>query len=224
MFLEITEPDDGMPYLQHEYNRDGDSYRSPWTDKYFPANEEGLKLPPKLRDMEVKFNEAFKKYANLYYNLAKTSVYVMETDAENGFNAAFLIKKDLENEKHIDSAAWDSIHAVNCEMKDNKLNTEVTSTLFVTFDSTYGELGKMNLAGSCAKQTKKSVPVPMDWHKNPNGVWLHQIGMIIEQNEQELRAQVTDLYITRQRQIINTSRINEDYIQKINTQLKEMNK
>ena len=26
----------GREYLQHEYNRDGDSYRSPWTNAYYP--------------------------------------------------------------------------------------------------------------------------------------------------------------------------------------------
>lgn len=29
----------GKTFLKHEYNRDGDSYRSPWSNQYFPPTE-----------------------------------------------------------------------------------------------------------------------------------------------------------------------------------------
>ena len=162
-----------MPYLKHEFNRDGDSYRSPHDNKYYPANPEGVMLPDNLRQLEVKFNEVIKNYANLYYDNATTSVYVAETDAEKGFNAAFLIKKELKHDKHIEGTCWDSIHVANVEVKDNKLHLELVSTVFVTFDSNMKDLGKMSLAGSCAKSKKKDgVPLPMDYHKNPNGVYM----------------------------------------------------
>jgi capping protein (actin filament) muscle Z-line, beta len=33
----------GGDFLKCEYNRDGDSYRSPWTNKYYPhANDESI--------------------------------------------------------------------------------------------------------------------------------------------------------------------------------------
>jgi capping protein beta len=49
MPLEITNADDGRPFLKHEFNRDGDSYRSPHDNKYYPANPEGVELPANLR-------------------------------------------------------------------------------------------------------------------------------------------------------------------------------
>lgn len=78
-------------------------------------------------------------------------MYIAEAEVQVGFNAAFLIKKELTHDKHIEGTSWDSIHVVNVEVANNKLNIEVTSTVFVTFDCNYKTLGKMSLAGSCAK-------------------------------------------------------------------------
>ena len=38
--IEIVEDTvEGKPFLKSEYNKDGDSYRSPWTNQYFPPIE-----------------------------------------------------------------------------------------------------------------------------------------------------------------------------------------
>ena len=39
----------GRDFLLCDYNRDGDSYRSPWSDKYFPAIPDGLQISELLR-------------------------------------------------------------------------------------------------------------------------------------------------------------------------------
>jgi len=72
-----------------------------------------------MATLEQKFNKVFAQYGKLYYDNAMTSVYVAEAE-EGGFNAAFLVKKTLEHEKHIEGTCWDSIHVVNCAVKDNK--------------------------------------------------------------------------------------------------------
>jgi len=59
--------------------------------------------------------------------------------------------------------------------------------VFITFDMNWKELGKMSLAGSCAKSNKKSIALPMDFAQNPNGFHMQQIGVLIELNEGELR-------------------------------------
>ena len=77
----------GKSFIQCEYNRDGDSYRysassalafsckaqdvpffirSPWTNKYFPAMDDGFKLSAKLRAMELEANQLFDVYRKLY--------------------------------------------------------------------------------------------------------------------------------------------------------------
>ena len=40
--VEVGEDEtEGKPFLKSEYNAYGDSYRSPWTNKYFPEVEAG---------------------------------------------------------------------------------------------------------------------------------------------------------------------------------------
>lgn len=173
---------------------------------------------------ETNFNKVFAQYGNLYYGDATTSCYVAETGEENSFNAAFLIKKELAKEKHIEDTTWDACHVVNVTVKDNKCTFITTSTVFITFNANMTDLGKMSLAGSGAKTIKKTVSLPADYAKNPDGFYCAYIGQFIETNEGELRTQVVDHYVTKQRQIINTSRINEEYLHKANTQLMEMKK
>lgn len=40
-----TDATNGKPFLKHEYNRDGDSYRSPWSNTYFPASPDATFFP-----------------------------------------------------------------------------------------------------------------------------------------------------------------------------------
>lgn len=59
---------EGKPFLLCEYNRGmGDSYRSPWTNQYFPPidpseleeDEQPMYPTPELLSMEQKANEVF---------------------------------------------------------------------------------------------------------------------------------------------------------------------
>lgn len=50
----------------------GDSFRSPWSNQYFPPveeNEEEIIYPShELREMEQKANQVFQRYAHMYYD------------------------------------------------------------------------------------------------------------------------------------------------------------
>lgn len=60
-----TDTEKGEKFIKSEHNRDGDSYRSPYTNKYFPE-EEGLQIPsPQARELEVKGNALFNEYKKL---------------------------------------------------------------------------------------------------------------------------------------------------------------
>ena len=63
---------EGKPFLKCEYNMYGDSFRSPWTNKYFPALEQGdeeeaIYPSQDLLVMEQTANEVFARYAKMYY-------------------------------------------------------------------------------------------------------------------------------------------------------------
>jgi len=56
----------GREYLLCDYNRDGDSYRSPWSGEWEPAIEDPILLSEATRELEVKANDAFDSYRDLY--------------------------------------------------------------------------------------------------------------------------------------------------------------
>lgn len=98
----------GRDYLLCDYNRDGDSYRSPWSNEFDPpldeagmggvgaggSNEgagEGAVPGERVRKMEIKANEAFDIYRELYYEGGVSSVYFWNLD--DGFAGVVLLKK-----------------------------------------------------------------------------------------------------------------------------------
>ncbi|OWA52674.1 putative F-actin-capping protein subunit beta [Hypsibius exemplaris] len=60
----------GKHYLLCDYNRDGDSYRSPWSNKYDPPLEDGTIPSEKLRRLEQEANAAFDQYRDMYFEAA----------------------------------------------------------------------------------------------------------------------------------------------------------
>jgi capping protein beta len=54
-----TDESAAREYLNHEYNRDGDSYRSPWSNTYFPACEATFFPSAALLALEQKANGVF---------------------------------------------------------------------------------------------------------------------------------------------------------------------
>jgi hypothetical protein len=78
-------------YLLCDYNRDGDSYRSPWSNEYTPALADATYPSEKLRKMEIAANQAFDVYRELYYEGGVSSVYFWNLD--DGFAGVVLLKK-----------------------------------------------------------------------------------------------------------------------------------
>ena len=97
-----TDEENGEPFLKCEYNKDTDSYRSPWSNQYFPPiNTDEAEDPDyqpiypssELLEMEINANEVFKRYAQLYYDKDfLTSVYFFDVET-SGFGSCWLVKK-----------------------------------------------------------------------------------------------------------------------------------
>jgi capping protein (actin filament) muscle Z-line, beta len=79
------------PTITQSHHSDDKFCRSPWTNKYFPAIDDGFLPSEKLRAMEMEANELFDSYRELYFEGGTSSVYLW--DLENGFAGCFLIKK-----------------------------------------------------------------------------------------------------------------------------------
>ena len=116
--LQVAKDSQKNVYLLCDYNRDGDSYRSPWTNTYDPQIDDGVLPPKKLRAMEVQANELFASYMEQYYENGASSVYFWELD-ETAFAACVLFKKDVEQKKKgLESGGWDAIHVVEVRAQE----------------------------------------------------------------------------------------------------------
>ncbi|RXH88011.1 hypothetical protein DVH24_037656 [Malus domestica] len=58
----------GKEFILCEYNRDADSYRSPWSNKYHPLLEDGSLPSLELRKLEVEANDIFAIFRDLGTN------------------------------------------------------------------------------------------------------------------------------------------------------------
>lgn len=100
----------GKSYLLCDYNRDGDSWRSPWSNKYDPPLEDGNVPNERLRQLEIDANQAFDQYREMYFEGGTSSVYLWDQDMPNqSFAGVILIKKSGDGSKKI-KGCWDSIH------------------------------------------------------------------------------------------------------------------
>ena len=72
-------------YLLCDYNRDGNSYRSPWSNKYDPPLRDGAEPSSKLREVEIEGNAVFDTYRELYFEGGVSSMYAWDLDQVKTF-------------------------------------------------------------------------------------------------------------------------------------------
>lgn len=203
----------GKSYLICDYNRDGDSYRSPWSNKYYPAlSEEDAELAPKplndLRELELFANDSFDIYRDLYYEGGISSVYLWNTneaededlnDVSNGFAGAILLKKDSE----VSTSAWDSIHVINVERTSNPevFSYVLVSTIILSLaDNDVEEKSTLSLSGNLTRQTEKNLPAK-DYVSH-----LTNIGTLVEDTESKLRNMIQEVYFGKTRDVVGDLR------------------
>lgn len=99
--LSINKSDTLGYFINSKFNKEENSFRSPWSNIYFPSASSQKEFIKELRELEIKLNNLVKIYAKLYYGeKAITSVFAWEQDQSilTGFNCAVLIKNgELNN-------------------------------------------------------------------------------------------------------------------------------
>lgn len=187
-------------YLLCDYNRDGDSYRSPWSNKYDPPLEDGAVPSPELRKLEVAANEVFDIYRDLYFEGGVSSVYMW--DLEEGFAACILIKKTQDQSKRGQpmKGTWDSIHVVEVQDHKTKAHYKLTSTVMLMIETETNTTGKVSLAGSLTRQQEQDFPV------NDASPHVSNIGKMVEDMEIKLRTTLEQIYFGKTKDIANELR------------------
>jgi len=200
--LRVEKDSSGREFIKCDYNRDGDSYRSPWTNTYNPPVDDALYPPKRLRDLEVSSNSVFDSYRKLYFEGGISSVYFFETDQSNqeAFGAAFLIHKDVEAGKAIDKGFWDSVHVFDvtpdAEKKGNFVY-KLTTTVMVSMGMNNKEAGDIDLSGNMTRQDTQSLACSKE---KPH---LIQMGSMLEDMELRIRNTIEGVYIQKTREVVN---------------------
>ncbi|GME72302.1 unnamed protein product [Ambrosiozyma monospora] len=200
----------GKSYLCCDYNRDGDSFRSPWSNSYYPSlgSEESEAPHPSehLRELEKFANDSFDIYRDLYYEGGISSVYLWDTEDEDvgpdgqlGFAGVALLKKQVDSSSVNTQGSWDSIHVFEVEPSSNgKANYKVTSTVILDLEN--DEDNEMYLSGNLTRQTEKKVQF------TDSASHVSNIGSIVEDTESKLRNLLQEVYFGKTKDILTDLR------------------
>ncbi|KAK0748265.1 F-actin-capping protein subunit beta [Apiosordaria backusii] len=205
----------GRDYLLCDYNRDGDSYRSPWSNQFDPpldeagaggvgaggSNEgagEGAVPGERVRKMEIKANEAFDVYRELYYEGGVSSVYFWNLD--DGFAGVVLLKKASPQGDTTTSGVWDSIHVFEASERGRTSNYRLTSTVILTLATKGASLGEVDLSGNMTRQVEQDLPVDSDESHIAN------IGRLVEDMELKMRNLLQEVYFGKAKDVVGDLR------------------
>lgn len=188
----------GRDFLLCDYNRDGDAYRSPWSNKYEPPLEDGAMPSDRLRQLEIEANGAFDQYREMYFEGGVSSVYLWDLD--HGFAGVILIKKSGEGSLKI-NGCWDSIHVVEVQERSSNRNSyKLTSTVMLWLQTNKQGSGTMNLGGSLTRQTVKDLT---------DNAHIANIGRMVEDMENNVRNTLNDIYFGKTNNILSGLRSTE---------------
>ncbi|KAG0248448.1 hypothetical protein BG011_010266 [Mortierella polycephala] len=184
-------------FLLCEYNRDSNSYRSPWSNEFSPPLAEATYPSSKLRKLEIAANEAFDTYRELYFEGGVSSAYFW--DLEDAFAGVVLIKKVGDGTRRM-KGAWDSIHVFEVQEKGRNAHYQLTSTVLLYMVTNKQELGHMNLSGSMTRQAEQ------DFIVDDPTMHIANIGRMVEEMETKMRHLLKDVYFGKTKDTVNDLR------------------
>ncbi|KAI0956109.1 hypothetical protein AcV7_006603 [Taiwanofungus camphoratus] len=212
----MTDHATGRDYLACDYNRDGESYRSPWSNEYDPPLEDGTIPSPKLRKLEITANEAFDTYREMYFEGGGvSSVFLWDLD-DGGFAGVVLLKKALNASSATEpSGSWDSIHVFEAAERGRQAHYKLTSTIMLQMTNRSAATGngkedknkeseksdakregEVVLSGSMTRQTEQ------DWPLQDQASHITNTGRMIEEMEIKMRNLLQEVYFGKTRDVV----------------------
>lgn len=197
-WIKYDQKSQNREYLCCDYNRDSDSFRSPWSNEYDPPFQEGTKPPAKIRELEIKANEAFNTYRQLYFDGGLSSVYLWELEGGNGFAGVVLFKKTLDDEDRT-PGSWDSLHVFEVSDGTRTSTYKLTSTVMLSLGKKENN-SNLQLAGSLTRQNNADLPV------KDQSSHIINMGKMIEDSEAKMRNQLQEVYFSKTKDIVASLR------------------
>eukprot|EP01097_Dermamoeba_algensis_P000871 TRINITY_DN1321_c0_g1_i1.p1 TRINITY_DN1321_c0_g1~~TRINITY_DN1321_c0_g1_i1.p1 ORF type:complete len:290 (-),score=90.76 TRINITY_DN1321_c0_g1_i1:94-903(-) len=191
----------GKDYLLCDYNRDGDSYRSPWSNNYDPPLRDGAAPSAELRAVEVEMNDAFNIYRDMYFEGGVSSVYCWDLEA-GSWASVILIKKtqDYSKKGQPMKGTWDSIHVVEVTEGKKSSHYKLTSTVMLSIETETPTAGLVSLSGSLSRQAEQDAPA------DKNNTHVMNIGRMVEDLEIKMRTTIETIYFGKTKDIVNELR------------------
>ncbi|RAL66195.1 hypothetical protein DID88_005867 [Monilinia fructigena] len=189
-------------------------YRSPWSGEFETPvggttpggiddqgnNDgagEGAVPSERVRKMEVRANEAFDVYRELYYEGGVSSVYFWNLD--DGFAGVVLLKKVAPTSSS-SAGSWDSIHVFEAVDRARTAHYKLTSTVILSLSTNGNELGEMDLSGNMTRQIEADLPIQDDAEHIAN------IGRLVEDMELKMRNLLQEVYFGKAKDVVGDLR------------------
>ena len=194
-----------------EYNREGDSYRYPGTNNYYPPLENINPQNENLLDLEIKLNKLFKIYTKFYYSenaISSVFCYVIDEDNYDEFVVAVLISNTISNDDKNTNGKWESSNllTVNINRSDFEIKLNLISSVNVYLNASlkFGNNAKLCVSGSLTKNSEKNINYK---EKDFNQDFLiDNIGKMIEDLETRIRDEIEVIYFQKTTEIIDSIR------------------
>lgn len=194
-------------FLCCDYNRDGDLFRSPFSNEYYPptGDDESPYPSAALRQLEIKANESFDIYRDLYYEgSGLSSVYFWDSaedeganSLEEGFAGVVLFKKETDDK----SGKWDSIHVFEIIPESATLATyKLTTSVILDLRSSLSGQNSLSLSGSMTRQTETTQTLSLEGG-TLEVAHLVNLGQLVEKAEYNIRNLLQDVYFDKLKDI-----------------------
>lgn len=195
-------------FLCCDYNRDGDLFRSPFSNEYFPptGDEESPYPSAFLRQLEIKVNESFDIYRDLYYEGGGvSSAYLWDTaedeaanSLEEGFAGVVLFKKETDDK----AGKWDSIHVFEIIAESSTMATyKVTTSVILDLQNRTAGQDSLSLSGTMTRQMETTQSLAVDGGSLEVS-HLVNLGQLVEKAEYNIRNLLQEVYFDKLKDII----------------------
>lgn len=208
----VRDPKHNLHFIACEFNSDGDSHRSPWSNEYFPPlqgeHADGVYIPSqRLRRLEILFNEVFDAYKTSYYEGGVSSVYLWEL--EEGFGAVFLIRKETAGHQAREAAVWESIHVVEVRESVTEANlTDYRLTATVRASTLAPDRHRAESGVDAWESRQRTASVRRKTASDDQH--LLEVGRMIEEVENSIHQHMEGVYAAKQRDILAACRSAEE--------------
>lgn len=195
-------------FLCCDYNRDGDSFRSPHSNEYYPptGDDESPFPSAALRELEIKANDSFDIYRDLYYEGGGlSSVYLWDTaedeganSLQEGFAGVVLFKKETDDK----SGKWDSIHVFEVVPESSTMATyKLTTSVILDLENKLASLNSLSLSGSMTRQIETTQTLSIEGG-SLEVAHLINLGQLVEKSEYNIRNLLQDVYFDKLKDIL----------------------